>query len=165
MNLNPVGFHSLPLFSLLRKGFLKSLRSNPGHAIGKWLKLPMSGYNLYQLIEDEWDIYASLNWVIIGSDNGLLPRRQAIIWTNTGILLIGSLGTNFVEILIRNSDIFIQQIAFENVVCKMASFSSRPQRVNHQKVYRQLQGWFMLGNVVTWAKYSLTVGTECSFRV
>ena len=26
----------------------------------------------------------------IGSDNGLLPgQRQAIIWTNTGILLIG----------------------------------------------------------------------------
>ena len=30
---------------------------------------------------------------IIGSDNGLSPdRRQAIIWTNAGILLIGSLG-------------------------------------------------------------------------
>ena len=33
---------------------------------------------------------------IIGSDNGLLPgRRQAIIWTNDGILLIPPLGTNF----------------------------------------------------------------------
>ena len=33
---------------------------------------------------------------IIGSDNGLSPgRRQAIIWTNAGILLIGTLGTNF----------------------------------------------------------------------
>ena len=32
---------------------------------------------------------------IIGLDNGLSPeRRQAIIWTNTGILLIGHLGTN-----------------------------------------------------------------------
>ena len=39
---------------------------------------------------------------IIGSDNGLSPgRRQAIIWTNSGILLIGPLGTNFSEILIR----------------------------------------------------------------
>ena len=27
-------------------------------------------------------------------------RRQAIIWTNAGILLIGPLGTNFCEILI-----------------------------------------------------------------
>ena len=38
---------------------------------------------------------------IIGSDNGLSPgRRQAIIWTNAGILLMGTLGTNFSEILI-----------------------------------------------------------------
>ena len=34
------------------------------------------------------------------SDNGLSPdRRQAIIWTNAGILLIRTLGTNFSEIL------------------------------------------------------------------
>ena len=39
---------------------------------------------------------------IIGPDNGLPPdRRQAIIWTNAGILLIGLLGTNFSEILIE----------------------------------------------------------------
>ena len=38
---------------------------------------------------------------IIGSDNGLAPgRRQTIIWTTDGILLIGPLGTNFSEILI-----------------------------------------------------------------
>ena len=37
---------------------------------------------------------------IIGSDDGLSPeRRQAIIWTNAGVLLIGTLGTNFSEIL------------------------------------------------------------------
>ena len=37
---------------------------------------------------------------IFGSDNGLLPgRRQAIIWTNAGILAIRTLGTNFGEIL------------------------------------------------------------------
>ena len=37
---------------------------------------------------------------IIGSDNGLSPgRRQAIIWTNAGIIepLIEPLGTNFSE--------------------------------------------------------------------
>ena len=44
---------------------------------------------------------ASVNYTIIGSDNGLSPgRHQAIIWTNDGILLIGTLGTNFSEILI-----------------------------------------------------------------
>ena len=42
------------------------------------------------------------NLIIIGTDNGLSPgRRQAIIWTNAGILLIGLLGTNFSEILIE----------------------------------------------------------------
>ena len=57
---------------------------------------------------------------IIGSDNGLSPgRRQAIIWTNAGILLI----------LKRNSGIFIQDNAFENVVCEIASILSRPQCV------------------------------------
>ena len=41
------------------------------------------------------------NLTIIGSDNGLSPgRRQAIIWTSAGILLIGTLGTNFSEISI-----------------------------------------------------------------
>ena len=40
------------------------------------------------------------NQTIIGSDNGLSPdRRQAIIWTNAGILLIRPLGTNFNEML------------------------------------------------------------------
>ena len=38
---------------------------------------------------------------IIDSGNGLSPRRrQAINWTNSGISLIGSLGTNFSKILI-----------------------------------------------------------------
>ena len=37
---------------------------------------------------------------IIVSNNGFLPyRRQAIIWTNAGILLIRTLGTNFSETL------------------------------------------------------------------
>ena len=37
--------------------------------------------------------------IIIGSDNGLSPgRRQAIIWTDAWMLLIGPLGTNFNEI-------------------------------------------------------------------
>ena len=37
----------------------------------------------------------------IGSDNVLSPgRRQAINWTNAGILLIGPLGPNFNEMLI-----------------------------------------------------------------
>ena len=68
---------------------------------------------------------------IIGSDKGLSPgRRQAIIWTNAGILLITPLGTNFNEFFYRNSYIFIQENAFQNVVCKIAAILSRPQCVN-----------------------------------
>ena len=39
---------------------------------------------------------------IVGAYNDLSPGpRQAIIWTNAGIMSIGSLGTNFREILIE----------------------------------------------------------------
>ena len=39
------------------------------------------------LIEAEWRVYASVNYAIIDSDNGLSPdRRQPIIWTNDGLL-------------------------------------------------------------------------------
>ena len=59
---------------------------------------------------------------IIGSDNGLSPdRRQAIIWTNAGTLLIQTIGTTFSEIFIRNSFIFTEPNAFENVVCELAA--------------------------------------------
>ena len=60
---------------------------------------------------------------IIGSDNGLSPgRRQAIIWTSAGILLIGPKGTNFSKILI---EIFIQENAFVNVVWKSTTILSQ----------------------------------------
>ena len=62
------------------------------------------------------------NLTIIGSDNGLSPgRRQAIIWTSVGILLIGPLGTNFSEILIG-----IQTFSFKKMHLKMSSVKWRP---------------------------------------
>ena len=62
------------------------------------------------------------NLTIIGSDNGLSPdRRQAIIWTNAGILLIGPLGTNFSEILIE-----IHTFSFKKMHFKMSSRKWRP---------------------------------------
>ena len=52
-----------------------------------------------------------------GSDNGLSPgRRQAIIWTNDGILLIWTLGTNFSEILSE-----IHSFSFKKMHLKMSS--------------------------------------------
>ena len=59
---------------------------------------------------------------IIGSDNGLSPSgRQAIIWTNDGILLISPKGTNFSEILIG-----IQTFSFKKMHLKMSSAEWRP---------------------------------------
>ena len=58
----------------------------------------------------------------IGSDNGLSPgRRQAIIWTNAGILLIGPLGTNLSEIL---SEIYT--FSLKKMHLKMSSGKWRP---------------------------------------
>ena len=58
----------------------------------------------------------------IGSDNGLSPgRRQAIIWTNAGILLIRPLGTNFSEFLI-----IIHTFSFNEMQLKMSSAKWRP---------------------------------------
>ena len=54
---------------------------------------------------------------IMCSDNSLSPgRRRAIIWTNAVILLIGPLATNFSDIW-SGLSIFIQENAFEIVVC------------------------------------------------
>ena len=59
---------------------------------------------------------------IIGSENGLSPsRRQAIIWTNVGILLIGPWGANFSDILIE-----ILTFSFKKMYLKMSSGKWRP---------------------------------------
>ena len=69
---------------------------------------------------------------ITGSDNGLSPgRRQAIIWTNAGILSTGPLGTNFIENLFK-----ILPFPFTKMRLKVSSVKWRP---------------FCLGlNVLTW---------------
>ena len=55
-----------------------------------------------------------------GSDNGLSPvRRQPIIWTNDGLLSIRPQATHFNEILFEIQKFFIQERAYENVVCKI----------------------------------------------
>ena len=60
--------------------------------------------------------------IIIGSDNGLSPgRRQTIIWTNAGILLIGLLGINSSEIFIA-----IYIFSFKKMHLKMLSAKRRP---------------------------------------
>ena len=62
------------------------------------------------------------NWTIIGSYNSLSPgQRQAIIWTNAGIMLIGLLGTKFNEMLIE-----IPTFSFKKIHLKMPSGKWRP---------------------------------------
>ena len=62
------------------------------------------------------------NLTIIGPDNGLSPgRRQAIIWTNAGILLIWPGGTNFNEILSA-----ILAFSFKKKRMKVSSAKWRP---------------------------------------
>ena len=69
---------------------------------------------------------------IIGSDNGLSPgRRRAIIWTNAGILLIGPLGTNFIEILIGIQTFSFKKMHLKMSSAKTTSILSRPQWVKN----------------------------------
>ena len=93
--------------------------------------------NFHLLISSCWCIYAPLNWVSIGSGNGLSPVWcQAITWTNADFLSTGPLGTNFSEIQIKMQNLLINENAFENVVCKMVAILLRWRWVNkmHLKI-------------------------------
>ena len=75
-------------------------------------------FGIFHNIEAEWRIYASVYKAIIGWDNGLSPgRRQDIIITNAGLLLIRSSGTNFGEIVIE-----IHTFSFRKMHLKMLSW-------------------------------------------
>ena len=72
--------------------------------------------------------------IIICSDNGSSPgRHQAIIWTNAGILLIWTLGTNFSEILSEIHIFSFKKIYLKMPSAKMAAILSRPQCVNEMR--------------------------------
>ena len=69
----------------------------------------------------EWHI-CLINLTIIGSDNGLSPQwHQAIIWTNAGISLIRTLGTNLSEILSK-----IYTFSFKEMHFKKSSANWQP---------------------------------------
>ena len=78
---------------------------------------------------------------IIGSDNGLSPdQRQAIIWTNDGIVLIGPLGTNFSEISIE-----ILTFSFKKMCLKVSSAKRRPFCIGLNEFKMQPTGfWWLL---------------------
>ena len=61
--------------------------------------------------------------IIIGSDNGLSPgRRQAIILTNAGILLIRPFGINFIEISIKINTFSCNKMHFNMLYAKCCLF-------------------------------------------
>ena len=75
--------------------------------------------------------------IILGSDNGLSPdRRQAIIWTNAGLLSIGPLRTYFSEILIK-----IQQFSLKKLQVKMSSAKWRPSFLGHDVLTCYVLDW------------------------
>ena len=88
-----------------------------------FMPVPTHGYWLIHLTHWGWVTHICIvNLTIIISDNGLSPgRRQAIIWTNVGRLLIGPLGTNFSEILI-----VIQTFSFMKMHLKLSSVKWHP---------------------------------------
>ena len=87
------------------------------------------------------------------SDNGFSPsRRQAIIWTNAGISLIWSSGTNCNEI----SNIFIENMCLnEKVICEMAAILSQPQCVNWVQ-HHFIHHWSVGNKLEIWIKYNYT---------
>ena len=94
----------------------------------------------------EWCIYASVNDATFGPDNGLSPIQcQAIIWSNAGILLIESLGTNFSEIWIR-----VGRFSLKKTHSKLPSEKRQPFVLNlnelthwgWEKIYAILQTTF-----------------------
>ena len=77
------------------------------------------------------------NLAIIGSDNGLSPgRRQAIIWTNAGILLTVLFGTNFSE-----TKIGIQTSSLKKIHLKMSSVKWRPFFLGLNVLMKHLQSY------------------------
>ena len=77
---------------------------------------------------------------IIGSDNGLSPnRRQAIIRTNAGILLIRPLGTHFTEFLVE-----ILIFSFKKMRLKASSAKRRPFCLGLNELTNIFTHWSLL---------------------
>ena len=97
---------------------------------------------------------------IIASDDGLSPgRRQAIIWTNAGILLIEPLGTNFSEILIG-----IQIFSFKKMHLKMSSAKWRPFCLGlNVLTLVKLMACYWLAQAITKTNVNLSAMTPMAF--
>ena len=80
---------------------------------------------------------------IISSDNGLSPgRRQAIIWTNAGILSIGPLKQTSVKFYSK-----IKQFHWKKIHLKMSCAKSRPFCLGLNVLTGKYQHFYFLGLV------------------
>ena len=83
-------------------------------------------FKVFSLL-NHWGCICISKLTSISSDNGFLPgQRQAVVWTNAGILLIRALGTNFDEILSEIDAFSFKKMHVKIVICRMASVLSRP---------------------------------------
>ena len=123
----------VPIWFFIGK-HMHGLRCHHHHTkVSQMIWFTINGWNIWSML---WRQLFLAHWgrvmlicagklAIIGSDNGLSPgRRQAIIWTNAGILLIGPLGTNFSEILIA-----INAFSFNKMHLKISSAKWRQFRL------------------------------------
>ena len=105
-------------------------------------------------------IYALQNQVIVSLGNNLSPvRRQAIHYLNQHwIILIWTLRNKLQWNLNKNTTVFIQQNAFENVICKMAAifFSENGTwREPGMAVFACIDFWEELTSALfTWYNYN-----------
>ena len=91
-----------------------------------------------KLISSQCRIYASVNRVSIGWDNGLSSiRHQAIISTNADLLSIGPMGTNFSDILIK----------IHNFSLKKCTWKFRLRNADH---FVQRETWVKMRNLMWW---------------
>ena len=88
------------------------------------------------------------NLTIIDSDNALSPGgRQAIIWTNAGIVLIGSLGTNFSEISIEIITFSVKKMRLKVPSAKRGPFCLGLNASIHMKRVVLLESMELLNNI------------------
>ena len=79
-------------------------------------------YMASSILLTHWGCQCVSKLTVIVSNNGLSPvQRQAIIWNNDGILLIGPLGRSFSKIFIQ-----IYPLSFKDMLLKMLSGKWQP---------------------------------------
>ena len=98
--------------------------------------------------------------IIIGSDNGLSPGwRETIIWANAEILLIGPLGINFSEILIK-----IHIFSFKKMHMKMLSGKCQPICLSLNVLADHLALPAADCHLALLGPWPTPCSTQCSFR-